>query len=178
MKLLLSYPGSVFSTLPANQDGETDLRQALDNIFHHPNVGPFIGKQLIQHLVTSNPSPAYVARVAAAFDDDGSGVRGDLTAVVRAILLDPEARGPRRPIPAYGHLREPVLFITDLLPRIRGDDRRGAGGAGEGDGAEPLQLSHGLQLLPARVPRSRDGAPGAGVRDPVVARRRWRASTS
>jgi uncharacterized protein (DUF1800 family) len=115
VKLLLSYPGSVFSTIPANQDGETDLRQALDNIFHHPNVGPFIGKQLIQHLVTSNPSPAYVARVAAAFDDDGSGVRGDMRAVIRAILLDPEARGSTKTDPAYGHLREPVLFITGLL---------------------------------------------------------------
>ncbi len=115
VKLLLSYPGSVFSTIPANQDGETDLRQALDNIFHHPNVGPFIGKQLIQHLVTSNPSPAYVARVAAAFDDNGSGVRGDMRAVIRAILLDQEARGSAKTDPAYGHLREPVLYITGLL---------------------------------------------------------------
>ena len=66
---------------------------AIDNIFNDPNVGPFISKQLIQHLVTSNPSPAYVARVAAVFNGDDAGVRGDLKAVVRAILLDPEARG-------------------------------------------------------------------------------------
>jgi hypothetical protein len=115
LKLLLTYPGSVDSTLPANQDGAVDLAQALDNIFHHPNVGPFIGKQLIQHLVTSNPSPSYVSRVAAAFDDNGAGVRGDLKAVVRAILMDTEARGMLKTDPGYGHLREPVLFITGLL---------------------------------------------------------------
>ena len=63
----------------------------------HPNVGPFIGKQLIQRLVTSNPSPAYIARVAAAFDDNGAGVRGDMRAVVRAVLLDAEARDPAWP---------------------------------------------------------------------------------
>lgn len=115
VKLLLTYAGSVNSTLPANQDGNTDLSEALDNIFHHPNVGTFIGKQLIQHLVTSNPSPAYVSRVTAAFDNNGAGVRGDMKAVVRAILMDPEARGSVKTDPDYGHLREPVLFITDLL---------------------------------------------------------------
>jgi hypothetical protein len=115
LKLLLTYPGSVDSTLPANQNGAIDLAQALDNIFHHPNVGPFIGKQLIQHLVTSNPSPAYVSHVAAAFDDNGAGVRGDMQAVVRAILMDAEARGSVKIDAGYGHLREPVLFITGLL---------------------------------------------------------------
>jgi uncharacterized protein (DUF1800 family) len=115
VKLLLSYLGSVDPTLPAGQDGNTDLQQALDNIFNHPNVGPFIGKQLIQHLVTSNPSPAYVARVAAAFANNGAGTRGDMKAVVRAILLDPEARGSVRTDPAYGHLREPILFVTSFL---------------------------------------------------------------
>jgi uncharacterized protein (DUF1800 family) len=73
-------------TVPANQTPEQDLANALDNIFNHPNVGPFLGRQLIQHLVTSNPSPAYVARVAAVFANNGQGVRGDLSAVVRAIL--------------------------------------------------------------------------------------------
>jgi hypothetical protein len=111
-KQLLSYPGAVYPTIEAGLDGAVELERALDNIFHHPNVGPFIGRQLIQHLVTSNPSPAYVARVAAVFNDNGSGVRGDLMAVVSAILLDPEARGDARPEPDYGHLREPVLFIT------------------------------------------------------------------
>ncbi len=119
-KSLLSYPGSVDSTLPANQDGATDLAEALDNIFHHPNLGPFIGRQLIQHLVTSNPSPGYVSRVTAAFDNDGSGVRGDMKAVVQAILLDPEARGSVKTDPAYGRLREPVLYITGLLRAFGG----------------------------------------------------------
>ncbi len=114
-KTLLSYPGNVNSTIPANLVGNVELGEALDNIFNHPNVGPFIGKQLIQHLVTSNPSPAYVARVSAAFDNNGGGVRGDMKAVVRAVLMDPEARGNVKTDSAYGHLREPVLFITGLL---------------------------------------------------------------
>jgi len=113
-KSLLAYPGAVHQALPANRDGAVDLSDALDNVFDHPNVGPFIGKQLIQHLVTSNPSPAYVSRVAAAFANDGSGTRGNLRAVVRAILLDPEARGASKGDAAYGRLREPVLFVTNL----------------------------------------------------------------
>ena len=127
-KKLLDYAGAVHSTLPPNQDGAVDLDQALDNVFHHPNVGPFIGRQLIQHLVTSNPSPAYVSRVARAFADDGRGVRGNLAAVVSAILLDPEARGSSRSEPAYGRLREPVLFITNLC-RALGATSDGALGA-------------------------------------------------
>lgn len=114
-KVLLDYPGAASPSLPAGGDGEVELNAAIDNIFHHPNVGPFIGRQLIQHLVTSNPSPGYVSRVASVFDDDGAGVRGDMKAVVRAILLDPEARGLVKTDPRYGHLREPVLFITSLL---------------------------------------------------------------
>ena len=113
-KMLLTYPRAMYPVLPAGQDGDTDLSEALDNIFYHPNVGPFIGKQLIQHLVTSNPSPAYVTRVAQAFDDNGSGVRGDMRAVLTAILLDPEARGAVKDDPGYGRLREPVLFITNV----------------------------------------------------------------
>jgi hypothetical protein len=114
-KTLLIYPGDVSSAVATNLDGSVELAQALDNIFHHPNVGPFIGKQLIQHLVTSNPSPGYVARVSAAFDDNGGGVRGDMKAVVKAVLMDPEARGDVKTDPDYGHLREPVLFIAGLL---------------------------------------------------------------
>jgi len=102
-------------TAPAGQTPEQDLKLALDTVFNHPNVGPFIGKQLIQHLVTSNPSPAYVARVAAVFADNGQGVRGDLAAVVRAILSDVEARGDTPSSAAAGHLREPALFITGVL---------------------------------------------------------------
>jgi hypothetical protein len=88
---------------------------ALDNIFYHPNVAPFVGKILIQQMVTSNPTPAYVGRVAAVFNDNGQGIRGDLKAVVRAILTDPEARGNLKTDPDYGHLREPVLFVTNIL---------------------------------------------------------------
>ncbi|RPH67632.1 MAG: DUF1800 domain-containing protein [Burkholderiales bacterium] len=96
-------------------DPEASLRAALDRLSAHPNVGPFIGRQLIQRLVTSNPSPAYVGRVAAAFDNNGAGVRGDMKAVIRAILLDPEARSPLAGAPDYGKLREPVLRAVHWL---------------------------------------------------------------
>ena len=91
-----------------------DLNDALDNIFQHQNLGPFIGRNLIEHLVTSNPSPAYIGRVAAAFNDNGSGVRGDMKAVIRAILLDREARNPS-PGADFGHLVEPPVFIARFL---------------------------------------------------------------
>jgi len=107
-------------TVPANQTPEQDLTNALDNIFNHPNVGPFIGKQLIQHLVTSNPSAAYVARVAAVFANDGTGVRGNLAAVVQAILTDTEARGDQPTANDFGRLREPALFITSTLRSLGG----------------------------------------------------------
>ena len=95
---------------------QADLTAALDNISNHPNVGPFISKQLIQHLVTSNPSPSYVERVARVFNNDCDGLypqgctntRGNLKFVVQAILLDPEARGDVKTDPNYGKLREPV----------------------------------------------------------------------
>lgn len=103
-------------TLPAGQTAAQDLDGALDNIFNHANVGPFVCKQLIQHLVTSTPSPAYVARVSAVFANNGSGVRGDLKAVVKAILMDQEARsGDTNASFDGGHLREPVLFVTAML---------------------------------------------------------------
>jgi uncharacterized protein (DUF1800 family) len=107
-------------TVAAGQTPEQDLANALDNIFNHPNVGPFIGRQLIQHLVTSNPSPAYVARIAAVFANNGQGVRGDLSAVVRAILTDVEARGAAPATDLFGHLREPALFITSTLRSLGG----------------------------------------------------------
>jgi uncharacterized protein (DUF1800 family) len=107
-------------TVPAGQTPEQDLANALDDIFNHPNVGPFIGKQLIQHLVTSNPTPAYVARVAAVFADNGQGVRGDLSAVVRAILTDTEARGAAPATNVFGRLREPALFITSTMRSLGG----------------------------------------------------------
>ncbi|MEN3111389.1 DUF1800 domain-containing protein [Uliginosibacterium paludis] len=94
-------------------DPEGDLKIALDRLFNHPNVGPFFGRQLIQRLVTSNPSPAYVGRVTQAFNDNGAGVRGDMQAVIRAVLLDPEARSPAPQ--ATGKLREPVLRLTQWM---------------------------------------------------------------
>ncbi len=101
--------------LPAGRSQAQDLAGALDSIHNHPNVGPFISRQLIQRLVTSNPSPAYVYRVAQAFADNGQGVRGDLKAVIRAILLDYEARATALPVSTYyGHQREPVLRLANL----------------------------------------------------------------
>lgn len=97
-------------------DGHASLKLALDTLAAHPNVGPFIGHQLIQRLVSSNPSPAYIERVAQAFNDNGAGIRGDMQAVIRAILLDPEARDPViASAPTFGKLREPVLRLTALL---------------------------------------------------------------
>ena len=107
------------TVLPAGQTAEQDLNGALDNIFNHNNVGPFVCKQLIQHLVTSTPSPAYVARIAAVFANNGSGVRGDMQAVIRAILDDQEARaGDTDPAYDGGHLREPMLWITDFMRAV------------------------------------------------------------
>jgi uncharacterized protein (DUF1800 family) len=101
-------------TVPAGTDGAGAMKIALDTLFNHVNVGPFIGKQLIQRLVTSNPSPAYVARVAAAFANDGQGLRGNLKAVVRAILLDSEARsGASLTAATFGKLREPILRFAN-----------------------------------------------------------------
>jgi uncharacterized protein (DUF1800 family) len=119
-KTLLQYaaPAGVKTSLPAGQNAQTDLTQALDNIFYHPNVAPFVSKQLIQHLVKSNPTPAYVARVAAVFNNNGSGVRGDMKAVISAILLDSEARQNDQPgatLATDGHLQEPALFLPMIL---------------------------------------------------------------
>ena len=98
------------SVIPANTDGVQTLKLALDTLLAHPNIAPFISRQLIQRLVTSNPSAAYTARVAAVFNDNGSAVKGDLKAVVKAVLLDAEARSDAGlSDPAFGKLREPVL---------------------------------------------------------------------
>ena len=106
--------------LPAG-DIQADLATGMMNIFGHPNVAPFICQQLIQKLVTSNPSPAYVGRVAQVFNDNGSGVRGDMQAVVSAILLDPEARrgdDPTQDQASDGHLREPLLHILASMRAV------------------------------------------------------------
>ena len=103
------------TVIPAGQTGDQDLNQAIDTIFSHPNVGPYLATHLIHNLVTSNPTPAYVQRVAAAFNDNGAGVRGDMKAVLTAILLDPEARGDLKTAPEYGHLKQPVLYLNNVL---------------------------------------------------------------
>jgi uncharacterized protein (DUF1800 family) len=101
------------SVIPANTDAPTSLKMALDTLFNHPNVGPFFSKQMIQRLVTSNPSAAYIDRVAKVFNNNGSGVRGDLRAVFKAILLDNEATNAAGlASPTFGKLREPVLRFT------------------------------------------------------------------
>ena len=137
-------------TLPAGQTGSQDMSQALDNIFNHPNVGPFLSKQLIRQLVTSNPTPAYVQRVATIFNNNGAGVRGDLKAVVKAILLDPEARGTVKNDPNYGRLREPVQFVCNLL---RAFDARSADRLADSDGYLNPQTSNMEQdiLRPSTV---------------------------
>jgi uncharacterized protein (DUF1800 family) len=98
-------------TLPAGQNAQQDLDAALDNIFAHPNIAPYISTRLIERLVSSNPSPAYVGRVAAVFNDDGTGTKGNLAAVVKAILLDDEAMQPGQ---QQGKLKEPLLRISHL----------------------------------------------------------------
>ncbi len=101
--------------VPAGQTGAQDLNQAIDALFYHPNVGPYLATHLIHNLVTSNPTPGYVQRVAETFNDNGIGQRGDMKAVISAVLLDPEARGDVITTPEYGHLKNPVLLLTNLL---------------------------------------------------------------
>lgn len=143
-KTLLNYPGAI----PADRDiaacpgtcltvaertayANASMTHAIDNIFNHPNVGPFVGRILIQHLVTSDPTPAYVGRVASVFNNNGFGTRGDMKAVVKAILLDPEARGDAKTDPNYGKLREPVQLLTNFA---RTFNVRSADGLSQSDG--------------------------------------------
>ncbi len=106
--------------LAAGQTASKDLSDALDAIYNHPNVGPFIGRQLIQALVTSNPTPAYVARITAVFNNNGAGVRGDMKAVVRAILLDSEARGAAKTDSTFGKLRDPSVYAVAVARAFGG----------------------------------------------------------
>jgi uncharacterized protein (DUF1800 family) len=105
--------------IPEGQTGLQDIEEAIHQLFIHPNVGPFIGKQLIQRLVTSNPSPGYISRVSAVFADNGQGVRGDMGAVVKAILMDPEARTcAGLEAESFGKLREPFTRYTHFTKAI------------------------------------------------------------
>ncbi len=102
------------TTIPAGTEGKTSMGIALETLFNQPNIAPFVSKQLIQRLVTSNPSPAYVERVVNVFNNDGKGIKGNLRAVVKAILLDLEARSPaRNNSPSFGKLREPILRFSN-----------------------------------------------------------------
>lgn len=134
-KTLLTYPGSTTTNIAACTGCNTaaittyannSLNQALDNIYNHPNVAPFVSKYLIQQLVTSDPTPAYVGRVSAVFNANRTSPT-QLKEVVKAILLDPEARGNSKTDPTYGKLREPVQLMTNLFRQIGVTDAAGTG---------------------------------------------------
>ena len=136
-------------TAQASPNPNGDLTIALDTLFNHPNLPAFFSKQLIQHLVTSNPSPAYIGRVAAVFKDNGLGVRGDLKAVVTAILLDPEARDSATDFsnPHYGKIREALLRYTEWARAFTAQSRTGSYGIGSTE--DPIW---GLGQMPMRSP--------------------------
>jgi uncharacterized protein (DUF1800 family) len=145
-KQLLQYPNaSMNGLIPGGQTAEQDLEAAMDNIFNHPNLPPFVSRELIQHLVTSNPSPAYIQRVANVFINNGASVRGDMQAVITAILLDPEARRgdvPANSVATDGHLEEPILYMTGLL-RAFNAQSDGSNLAGQGGGMGQTALFPG-----------------------------------
>ena len=112
--------------IPDGQGGMEDIEQTVEHLFLHPNVGPFVGRQLIQRLIKSNPSPGYISRVASVFNDNGEGVRGDLVAVVKAILLDDEARTCNwLDDPTQGRLREPITRFTQFAKAIGAENDLG-----------------------------------------------------
>lgn len=148
------------TTIPAAgvPDIAGDLKIALDTIFNHPNVGPFIATRLIQQLVTSNPSPAYVGRVAAVFNDNGTGVRGDLGATVSAVLLDTEARDAAALSSAtFGKLREPVIRLANWMRAF---------GATSQSQADPTQGGAGFLMINLDDPGTRLGQ--TPMRSPTV----------
>jgi len=137
-------------TIPAStvSDPAGDVRQALDVLFNHQNIAPYISKRLIKQFVTSNPSPAYVGRVSAVFANNGSGVRGDLGAVLKAILLDPEARDTAAAMadPNFGKLREPMIRVTNWARAFNAKTKYGYYEIGEtGDSSD---LSQGILDAP------------------------------
>jgi len=138
-------------TIPtqSNPDPVGDLKIALDTLFNHPNLPPFVCKQLIQHLVTSNPSPAYVGRVSAVFQDNGAGVRGDMKAVLTAILLDDEARNSAAASsnPQYGKVREALIRYVEWARAFTAQSRNGAYNLGSTE--DPI---YGLGEMSLRSP--------------------------
>ena len=150
------------ATVATNTDGTAALKTALDTLFNHPNVGPFFGKQMIQRLVTSNPSPAYVARVATVFNNNGNGVRGDMKSVFAAILLDDEARSPAGLSAAtFGKLREPMVRFVQWGRSFGLNSAAGSwkldqqGGAGDQLGQSPLRPASVFNFFrPGYVPPS------------------------
>ncbi|RFC47746.1 MAG: hypothetical protein DUW69_001360 [Verrucomicrobia bacterium] len=127
-KSLHHYAGARKPDLPAGQSGDQDISDAIDNLVEHPNTAPFISRQLIQRLVTSNPSDGYVSRVSATFLNNGRGQRGDMLAVIKAVLLDPEARSVAFiSDPEHGKLREPYVRLTHLLRAFHYQVSAGAG---------------------------------------------------
>jgi uncharacterized protein (DUF1800 family) len=156
---MVSYPGHHSTaekdflgvTIPASTtpDPDGDLKIALDTLFNHPNLPPFFCRQLIEHMVTSNPSPAYVNRVASVFKDDGSGVRGDMKAVITAILTDSEARDAASATsnPQYGKVRESLLRYTEWARAFSAQSRNGGYWLGSTE-----DMIWGLGEMPFRSP--------------------------
>ncbi len=138
-------------TIPASTspDPDGDLKIALDTLFNHPNLPPFFCRQLIEHLVTSNPSPAYVNRVASVFKDNGSGVRGDMKAVITAILTDTEARDASAATAnvQYGKVREALLRYTEWARAVSAQSRNGGYWLGSTE-----DMIYGLGQMPFRSP--------------------------
>ena len=164
--------------IAAGGSAQADLDAALDNIFQHPNVGPFVSRQLIQHLVTSSPSPEYVRRVAAVFANNGFGQRGDMAAVVKAILTDPETRqgdGGSGTAVAQ-HLREPVLFITAVLRALQSTvtTTNGLPGQASNMGQNPFYPPTVFNYFPPdyEIGGTNLNAPEFGIYSPATAMRR------
>jgi uncharacterized protein (DUF1800 family) len=113
-------------TIPAGLSGMEDIERAVEHLFMHPNVGPFVSQHLIQRMVTSNPTPSYVERIATVFNDNGQGVRGDMKSVIRAILMDEEARGCGSQLEGdHGKLREPMLRFAHVMKSLMTDSPSG-----------------------------------------------------
>ncbi len=138
-------------TIPASgtPDPTGDLKIALDTLFNHPNLPPFVCKQLIEHMTSSNPSPGYISRVSAVFENNGSGVRGDMKAVLTAILLDPEARNASADLanPQYGKVREALIRYTEWARAFTAQSRNGFYNLGSTE--DPIW---GLGQMPFRSP--------------------------